>query len=176
MSGTAIRALLLDVDGVLTDGGFWLGPGGDEHKRFQFADVMGISLARRAGLRIALVSGEASEPTRQFARKMAITELYEGIKDKGSTVREYSDRFAIPLSEICFMGDDVNDVSALAIVGLPAAPSNAQPEAKAAARWHASVPGGSGAVRELVRHLVSSGLIAEGLSEATVAPAPRTSS
>ena len=83
-----IKAVAMDVDGVLTDGSFWWGPGGAEFKQFHFADVMGISLGRKAGLVFALVSGEASPLVDRFAEKMGITDVYKGCKDKaGACVR-----------------------------------------------------------------------------------------
>src|SRR5580704_5762913 len=103
-----IRAIALDVDGVLTDGGVWWGPDGQEWKRFCFADIMGLSLARKAGLRRALISGEDSPLVDRLAAKMAITEVHKNCKDKAGALRLAADHFHLPLEEFCFMGDDVN--------------------------------------------------------------------
>lgn len=145
-----VDAVVLDVDGVLTDGGFWWGPNGEEWKRFCFADVMGISLGHKAGLVFGLISGEASPLVDRFAEKMRIEAVYKGIKDKGAALREFSASTSIPLSRICFMGDDINDLSAIALAGLGAAPANAQPPVLAAASIHLTRHGGDGAVRELI--------------------------
>ena len=145
-----IRALALDVDGVLTDGAFWWGPDGQEWKRFSFADVMGVSLARKAGLRVALISGEDSLLVDRFALKMGITDVHKNCKDKAEALRSFAKQNALELDEICFMGDDVNDLGALAIAGLAAAPADARPAVLAKAAFVATRGGGNGAVRELV--------------------------
>ena len=145
-----IRAIVLDVDGVLTDGGFWWGPNGEEWKRFCFADVMGISLAQRSGLLLALVSGENSPLVDRFAEKMGIAHVEKNCKDKARAVRSFAERHALAMREICFMGDDVNDVEAMKVVGLPAAPANAVPAVLREAVFVAGKNGGNGAVRELV--------------------------
>src|SRR5579863_8296700 len=108
-----LKAIVLDVDGVLTDGGVWWGPNGEEWKRFSFADIMGLSLARKAGLRIALISGEDSPLVDRLAAKMEITDVHKNCKDKAGALRAFADRHQLRLEEICFMGDDVNDLGAL---------------------------------------------------------------
>jgi 3-deoxy-D-manno-octulosonate 8-phosphate phosphatase (KDO 8-P phosphatase) len=145
-----VDAVVLDVDGVLTDGGFWWGPNGEEWKRFCFADVMGVSLGRKAGLVFGLISGEASPLVDRFAEKMQIEAVYKGIKDKGAALHAFSERTGIPLSRVCFAGDDVNDLSAMALAGFSAAPANAQAAVLAAAKIHLAQRGGNGAVRELI--------------------------
>ncbi len=150
-----IRAIVLDVDGVLTDGGFWWGPEGQEWKRFSFADVMGISLARKAGLIVALVSGEDSPLVDRFAAKMGIRDVYKNSKDKAGALREFAARNGLDLGEICFMGDDVNDLQALAIAGLAAAPADARPEVLAKAAFVTTRGGGNGAVRELTDSILA---------------------
>jgi 3-deoxy-D-manno-octulosonate 8-phosphate phosphatase (KDO 8-P phosphatase) len=145
-----IKAIVLDVDGVLTDGGFWWGPNGEEWKRFSFADVMGVSLATKAGLIVALISGEDSPLTDRYARKMGIIDVEKNCKDKARAVRAFSERRGVSLSEICFMGDDVNDSGAMEIAGFSAAPADANPLALQKARLVTSRTAGNGAVRELV--------------------------
>jgi len=149
-----IRAIALDVDGVLTDGGFWLGPAGDEYKRFCFADVMGISLARRAGLIIALISGEDSPLIDHFAAKLGLTDITKNCKDKATAVQAFAERHALQLADVCFMGDDINDLPALELVGLAAAPADARPAVRARAAFVSTLGGGQGAVRELVDALL----------------------
>jgi 3-deoxy-D-manno-octulosonate 8-phosphate phosphatase (KDO 8-P phosphatase) len=150
-----IRAIALDVDGVLTDGGFWLLAGQEPAKRFCFADVMGISLGRKAGLRFALVSGEAGAVLDQFAAKVQIADVYAGCKDKGAALSDFAGRHGLSLDEICFMGDDVNDLPAMALAGLAAAPASAQPAVRQRAALVTQHGGGDGAVRELIDLLLS---------------------
>lgn len=151
-----IKAIALDVDGVLTDGGFWWGPNGEEWKRFCFADVMGISLGKKAGLIFALISGEDSPLVDRFAAKMGITDVFKGCKDKAAALRVFAARHTLDLRDIAFMGDDVNDLGAMAIAGLSAAPANAVPEVLASATCSMAVNGGGGAVRQLVDRVLRS--------------------
>ena len=83
------KALALDVDGVLSDGGLWWGPDGEEWKRFCFADIMGVSLARRAGFTLALISGEDSPLVDRYAQKMLIRHVVKGCRDKAAALREF---------------------------------------------------------------------------------------
>jgi 3-deoxy-D-manno-octulosonate 8-phosphate phosphatase (KDO 8-P phosphatase) len=155
-----IRGLAFDVDGVLTDGGLWWGPDGEEWKRFCFPDMMGVSLARRAGLQLALISGEDSPLVDRFAHKLLIRHVVKGCRDKATALRQFSTTAGLDLSEICFMGDDVNDLAAMRIAGFSAAPANAFTGVLAQVDFVAKSPGGNGAVRELVEAL----LAAQGLS------------
>jgi 3-deoxy-D-manno-octulosonate 8-phosphate phosphatase (KDO 8-P phosphatase) len=157
-----IRAVAIDVDGVLSDGGLWWGPGGEEWKRFCFADIMGVSLARRAGLILALISGENSPLVDRYADKMLIRHVVKGCRDKAAALRDFAATAGVKLTEICFIGDDVNDLPAMAIAGLSAAPSNAASVVLAHVGFIARAPGGNGAVRELVDALLAArGLTAQ---------------
>src|ERR1700722_61405 len=109
-----IKAVALDVDGGLTDGTFWWGPGGEEWKRFSFRDVMGVFRARKAGLIFALISGEDSPLVDRYAEKLGITDVYKGCKDKAEALGAFASARRLELGDICFMGDDVNDLGALA--------------------------------------------------------------
>src|ERR1700731_1976935 len=100
-----LKAIVLDVEGVLTDGGVWWGPNGEEWKRFCFADIMGVSLAMKSGLMVALVSGEDSPLVDRFATKMGITDVEKNCKEKGQALRSFAERRGLSMTEICFMGD-----------------------------------------------------------------------
>lgn len=150
-----LKALALDVDGVLTDGGVWWGPGGEEWKRFCFADIMGVSRARKAGLIVALISGEDSPLVDRFALKLGITDIEKNCKDKARALRAFADRRGLALTDVCYMGDDVNDLEAMAIAGHSAAPAGAVPDVLATAAFISSKPGGHGAVRELIDAILS---------------------
>jgi 3-deoxy-D-manno-octulosonate 8-phosphate phosphatase (KDO 8-P phosphatase) len=152
-----LKAIVLDVDGVLTDGGVWWGPNGEEWKRFCFADIMGVSLAMKSGLIVALISGENSPLVDRFALKMGITDIEKGCKDKARALRAFTERRGLALSDVTFMGDDVNDLEAMAIAGLGAAPANAVPAVLTRAGFVTAKHGGNGAVRELVDAILSAG-------------------
>jgi len=153
-----IKAIALDVDGVLTDGSFWWGADGQEWKRFNFRDVMGISRAQKAGIMFGLISGENSPLIDRFATKMNITEIFKGCKQKGQALQEFATRNGLSLAAIAFMGDDINDVEALKMAGLSAVPGDAHPSAREQATFVTKAIGGHGAVRELVDHVMQSGL------------------
>jgi len=147
----------MDVDGVLTDGGVWWGPNGEEWKRFHFADIMGLSLARKSGLVVALISGENSPLVDRLASKLGIADFHKDCKDKAAALRTFSERHGLKLQEICFIGDDVNDLSALSIAGLSACPADARPSIREHCQVVSKLGGGNGAVREVVDLLLASG-------------------
>ncbi len=149
-----IKAVAMDVDGVLTDGGVWWGPNGEEWKRFHFADIMGLSLARKSGMIIALLSGENSPLVDRLAEKLGITDVHKGCTDKARALRAFSERHGLRLQEICFIGDDVNDLPALAIAGLSACPADARLSVRENCQVITKLAGGNGAVRELIDMLL----------------------
>ena len=151
----SIDAIVMDVDGVLTDGTFLWDESGGESKRFSFEDVMGLSCARKAGLTLGLISGEESVLVDRFAVKVGISHIAKGCKNKGAALRNFAEVTRIPLARIAFIGDDVNDLPALAIAGLSVAPANAQPPVKAAAALVLDRSGGQGAVRQLVEMILA---------------------
>jgi 3-deoxy-D-manno-octulosonate 8-phosphate phosphatase (KDO 8-P phosphatase) len=151
-----IKAIAMDVDGVLTDGGVLWGPNGEEWKRFHFADIMGLSLARKSGMVIALLSGEDSPLVDRLAAKLGIADVHKDCRDKASALRAFSERRGLSLQEICFIGDDVNDLPALAIVGLSACPADARPAVREHCQVVTKLGGGNGAVREVVDMLLAS--------------------
>jgi len=163
-----IKAVAMDVDGVLTDGTVSLDETGHESKRISFTDVMGISMGRRAGLFFALVSGEGGPVLDAIAAKVGVSEVYPGCKDKAAAVRDFATRHELELAEVCFIGDDVNDVSALEICGMAVVPAGAHQAARARASLETARPGGGGAVREVI-----DGLLAGGLPDPTAFGHPR---
>ncbi len=155
----SIQAIAFDVDGVLTDGGFFWGPDGEEWKRFHFTDVMGVSLARRAGIVMALISGENSPLVDRYAEKLRIQHIYKGTRDKAAALHDLSTATNIPIANICFMGDDINDLPAMHLAGLSAAPANACAEVlthiAATSGFLSPRSGGNGAVRDLTDALLA---------------------
>ena len=148
----------MDIDGVLTDGTFYWGSEGQEWKRFSFYDVMGISLGRKAGLIFALISGENNTLIDRFANKIGVVDIYKGSKDKAAALRSFAEKNALPLSQVCFMGDDVNDLPALELAGLSAAPASAHDDVKKKVTLIMQHNGGQGAVRELIDYVLINNL------------------
>jgi 3-deoxy-D-manno-octulosonate 8-phosphate phosphatase (KDO 8-P phosphatase) len=148
-----LQAVAFDVDGVLTDGQLTWSPAGEESKNFSFTDIMGISLLRRLGIKMALISGEASPLVDLYAQKMRIPFVVKGTRDKAAALREFAAKFDLPLARTCFFGDDVNDLFAMEIAGLCACPCNAAAEvlayigSRGAAGFTSTHLGGLGAVR-----------------------------
>ena len=146
-----LQAIAFDVDGVLTDGMLIWSSSGEESKSFSFSDIMGISLLRRLGIKMALVSGEPSPLVDRYAQKMHIPFIAKGVRDKAAALREFASSAGFVLQHTCFFGDDVNDLCAMEIAGLSACPSNAAAEVLKAVTgggFVCSAPGGHGAVRE----------------------------
>jgi 3-deoxy-D-manno-octulosonate 8-phosphate phosphatase (KDO 8-P phosphatase) len=149
---THLKALVFDVDGVLTDGGVWWGPNGEEWKRFSFIDIMAVSLALKAGLIVGLISGEDSPLVDRFAVKMglATADVVKGCKDKAAALRAFADRHHLEIADVGFMGDDVNDLDAMKLCGLSATTANAVYAVRDRATFVSERPGGQGAVRDFV--------------------------
>ena len=148
---TTLQAIAFDVDGVLTDGNLtWSSNLEGEIKTFSFTDIMGISLLRRLGIKLALISGEPSPLVDLYAKKLHIPFVVKGTRDKAQAIRDFTTKFDVPLAQTCFFGDDVNDLFAMEIAGLCACPANAATEVIAHVTEHGFVsgaPGGHGAVR-----------------------------
>lgn len=160
-----VRLLVLDVDGVLTDGRMILSERGDELKAFHTRDGIALGLARRAGLRTAMVTGETSPIAKVRGDKLGVDVVVLGARRKGDSVEALCAQFGVALDEVAFVGDDLLDVPALQRVGLAVAVADAGPEARAAAHLVTKARGGEGAVRECVEFI----LRAQGRWRPTVA-------
>ena len=176
-----LRIVGLDVDGVLTDGGIYLGSVGDtahEFKRYDIQDGLGVYFLRRAGLRVAIVTGRVSESVRLRARELEIDDVAQ---DSGAfklpAFKQMLDRHGIQLSEAAFIGDDFPDMAVLKAVGLPVAVANAVPEIRAVCQLRLTRGGGAGAVREFAELLLKARGEWNSVCEAYVAerslPGPR---
>jgi 3-deoxy-D-manno-octulosonate 8-phosphate phosphatase (KDO 8-P phosphatase) len=154
-----IKLLGLDVDGVLTDNGVWIGTVDGkrvEFKRFDVQDGLGFVLLRGTGIEVCWVSGRVSESTAERAKELKITEV---VQDRGANklapVQEILTRKGLGWDELAWVGDDIADVPVLRKAGLAIAPDNALPEAKALAHHVTARAGGEGAVRELIVDLLT---------------------
>lgn len=154
-----VRLLALDVDGVLTDGGLYLGAtaAGEsvEMKRFDITDGLGIHLLREAGVEVAIVTGRSSDAVAMRARELGISECHQNASpSKVPVLTGIADRLGVRLDQVAFLGDDLADLPVLRRVGLPAAVANAAVEVRGAASWVSRRSGGRGAVRELAEFLL----------------------
>jgi len=149
-----VRLLVLDVDGVLTDGGLYYGPAGEEIKRFDVHDGLALAAARQAGLAIALISGRRSAAVARRAAELGIAEVHQGVRDKAAVLDDLIARLGFAPAELAVMGDDLPDLPLMLRAGLALAPRNAVAEVRRAAHWVSRRAGGGGAVREAVELLL----------------------
>ena len=145
-----IQVLVLDIDGVLTDGKVTLDDSGRELKTLSYRDIDAVFLAQRRGLQVVLVTGEAVPLVDTIARRLEISHVYRGAKDKCQALRSVCTELGVSLQQVCYVGDSQRDADALAMVGLGLAPSDAIRAAKVAAHRVLQHQGGDGAVAEAV--------------------------
>lgn len=160
----AVKAVILDVDGVLTDGGIYYDPTGREIKRFHVADGLGIELLRHAGIRVAILTGRVSEALTRRAAEMKVAECYQGVRDKKAQIEKLRQTWQVQKDELLYVGDDLNDLPAFEAVGVRVAVANAAPEIKVQADYTTQASGGNGAVREICDWLLK----AQGVWEQAV--------
>lgn len=146
--------LVLDVDGVLTDGSLYYTARGEALKRFHVHDGLAMVQASLAGLEVAVISGRASKAVLRRLRDLGVTEVHEGVADKARVLGNLMRRRRLVLQEIAVMGDDLPDLPLMRRAGLALAPANAVPEVRRAADWVARRRGGDGAVREAIEMLL----------------------
>ncbi|MFY9611511.1 MAG: HAD-IIIA family hydrolase [Blastocatellia bacterium] len=149
-----IRLLILDCDGVLTDGRIILLPDGDETKSFDVRDGHAMVMAKRAGIPIAIISGRTSSAVRTRADELGVTHLFEMAWGKTEPYEKVLAEEALTDAQVCYVGDDVVDIPLLRRAGLAVAVADAVDEAKQFAHLVTSRPGGRGAVREVIELLL----------------------
>ena len=145
-----VRLLVMDVDGVLTDGRMLLSERGDELKAFHTRDGIAIALARRAGLKTAMVTGESSPIAKARGAKLGVDSVVLDARRKGETVEALLAEFGLPAEAVAYIGDDLLDIPAMQLAGLAVAPADAAAPVKAGAHVVTRARGGRGAVRECV--------------------------
>ena len=172
-SARRIRLVGIDVDGVLTDGGIYLGAVDGaplEFKRYEIQDGLGIHFLRKAGIRVAIVTGRVSESVRLRAAELEIEDVaQDSYARKLPAFRRILERHGIAPAEAAFIGDDFPDLAVMRIVGLPVAVANAVPEIASIARLRLTRHGGRGAVREFAELLLSARGEWSSVTEAYVA-------
>jgi 3-deoxy-D-manno-octulosonate 8-phosphate phosphatase (KDO 8-P phosphatase) len=149
-----VKMLLLDVDGVMTDGGIILGPGEIEMKRFNTLDGMGITLARAAGLKVGILTGRSSEAVSKRAKELKIDEVQEGSNYKEKGYQEILKKYGLRDEEMAYVGDDVFDIPILKRAGFAVCVASGAEDAKKVSHYVTRRKGGDGAVREVVEMLL----------------------
>ena len=149
-----LQLLVLDVDGVLTDGGLWFDADGQLIKRFDVRDGLGIRLLQQAGLQIAFLSGGRGGATEVRARQLGIQHCLVGIKDKPAALQKLQQQLGVTVLQTVFVGDDLNDLAVRPVVGLLLAPADACAPVRRGADLVLACRGGHGAVRELAERIL----------------------
>jgi 3-deoxy-D-manno-octulosonate 8-phosphate phosphatase (KDO 8-P phosphatase) len=162
----AVRLLVLDVDGVMTEGDIIYDGEGRELKRYSVRDGFGLGLWHRAGFGTAIITGRGGPVVDRRAEELGIGRVVHRAGDKGAILREVAGEAGVGLGEIAYMGDDWKDIPAMRLAGLPAAPVDAEAPVLELAAFVSSRRGGRGAVRELIEHVLGAkGLLAGLLGE-----------
>lgn len=150
-----VKLLALDVDGVLTDGGLYYTETGEELKKFNVKDGMGLKLLMEAGVEVAIVTASQSVVVELRAQKLGINHVFCGVEDKLKVIKELCRKLGFSLDDVAYVGDDINDLSSLEAVGCPLTVADAMPVNKQRAIYVTTQPGGCGAVREICDQILS---------------------
>lgn len=149
-----VKLFLTDCDGCLTDGGMYYSENGDELKKFNTRDGMGFSLLREKGILTGIVTSENVELNRRRAKKLQLDYLEAGCKDKLTVIKNICERRRIDIKNVCYIGDDINDIEAIKAVGFGCCPADAMPEVKKIADYITIAKGGDGVIREVVKKII----------------------
>ncbi|MDG2018839.1 MAG: HAD-IIIA family hydrolase [Porticoccaceae bacterium] len=144
-----IKLVLVDVDGVLTDGRLYYGNSGEELKAFDIQDGLGIKLLQRGGINVGIITGRTSTLLKRRAEELGIHPLVQGREDKLTALNELLEQMDITLEEIAFVGDDLPDLAVIRRVGLGITPANGNHVVASQALWQTQKGGGNGAIREV---------------------------
>lgn len=149
-----IGMILSDVDGVLTDGGLYYDNNGTELKRFFVRDGFAIKSWQQIGYHFGLITARSSQLVKLRADELGIEIVRQGVRDKGEAIEKIAEMYHLPLSKICYIGDDYPDLPAMRRVGFACTVADAPAEIKEAANWVTTCPGGNGAIRELIEFIL----------------------
>ncbi len=149
-----VKLLALDVDGVLTDGGLYYTESGEELRKFNIKDGQGIKLLMQLGIEVAIITAKDSLSTLHRAKKLGITHTYLGVEDKLPALEELVEKLGLSLSQVAYVGDDINDLAVMQAVGCPLTVADAMPQNQAQAMYVTRLNGGQGAIREICDILV----------------------
>lgn len=150
-----IKLLLLDVDGVMTDGGIYYSNSGDEFKKFNIQDGYGITKLRRAGINIGIITGRISNLVARRAEELGIKEIYQNLENKLEAYESLKKKFNLTDAEVAYIGDDEFDLPVLELVGFSASPADAVPAVIKRVHYVCKHEGGNGAVREIIEMILS---------------------
>ena len=159
-----IKYLILDIDGTMTDGGIYYDETGNEFKKFCTKDGTGIIVARNANIRLIVLTGRECHATERRMTELGVTEVYQNIKDKVLWMKEWMIENDISKEEVGYIGDDINDLGPMKLCGFVACPADSIEEVKGIADYIATVDGGHGVIRDVIKYLLKK----EGLWDITL--------
>ena len=149
------KLIITDIDGVWTDGGMFYDQTGNELKKFNTSDSAGILLARKMNIQCAIITGETTEIVARRAKKLNISQLFQGVSDKLTVACNLCEELGIELGEVAYIGDDIGDIELLREVGISGAPANAPDYIRDLVDIKVNKKGGEGAFREFVETILS---------------------
>ena len=150
-----IKMLVMDVDGTLTDGKIYMSPSGELMKAFNIKDGYAIAHLREYGIEPCIITGRESDIVRQRCTELKIKELYQGVENKLYKLKELCNKLGVEISEVAYIGDDVNDLTCIQQCGCTACPADAVKAVKEKVDYVCSEKGGEGAVREFCEYIIS---------------------
>lgn len=150
------KIILTDIDGVWTDGGMYYDQTGNELKKFHTYDSAGVLFAKHCGIKVGIITGENTQIVARRAKKLKVDYLFQGVSDKLALVRDLCSQLDIDLTEVAYIGDDINDINLLKSVGLAGVPASAPEYIKALANVPLAKNGGEGCFREFVETILGS--------------------
>jgi len=152
-----IKLIVLDIDGVLTDGKVVIDDDNNEYKTLNYRDMDGITLLKQKGVNITLLTGEDTVFADIIANRLGVTSVIKGAKDKEKALKRLSEYTQVPLGNICYIGDADRDINALKLCGLSIVPQDATKKAKESALVILKSKGGDGVVHEIIEYLIENG-------------------
>lgn len=153
------RLILTDIDGVWTDGGMYYDQTGNEWKRFHTYDSAGVLFAHHLGIPVGILTGENTEIVRRRAKKLKVEYLFMGVQDKVVAAKKLCEELHITLQDVAYIGDDINDIELLKLVGWAGVPINAPEYIKELANVQLKKQGGNGAFREFVEAILGEDIV-----------------
>lgn len=151
-----LRYIVIDVDGTMTDGGIYYDEFGNEFKKFNTRDAAGFFAAREAGIKIVVLTGRLSKATERRMKDLDVEFVFQGVKDKYAFLQKFMNQNKINKDEIGYIGDDLNDLHPMSLVGYVGCPKDSCREILDIATYVSRYKGGCGAVRDIIEHLLRS--------------------
>ena len=150
-----LKVLVMDVDGTLTDGKIYMSANGELMKAFNIKDGYAIARLRDYGIEPVIITGRSSDIVKQRCAELKIKELHQGIENKSYKLRDICEELHVELSQVAYIGDDLNDLPCMKICGFSACPSDAIKQVKDSVSYVCQAKGGDGAAREYIDHIIS---------------------